>query len=88
MARISSIVPLTDLERRMLEVLTRRERFVMEDMKQATGCDQEQLLALYEPLFDRGPALLCLNISGGRNWFEITPHGRQALRTADDDERS
>ena len=70
----------------MLELLTQRERFVMDDMKEATGCDHEQLLTLYEPLFEQGMAVLCLNISGGPNWFEITPRGREALRARDDEE--
>lgn len=87
--RRSFIVPLTDLERGMLEflaaLLADRERVVMDDVKAATGLDNEQLLTLYEPLIEQRLVLLCLNISGGPNWFEITPRGREALRTDGDD---
>jgi hypothetical protein len=72
----------------MLELLTERERFVEHDMREAMGLDHEQLHILYVSLFEQGLAILCLNISGGPSWYEITPRGREALRVGGDVEHS
>jgi len=76
---------LTNAQRRMLKLLADHERVVTRELSERMECTDEELLleAVAVPLCEDGLARLCLNISGGPNWYEITPRGRELLRAGD-----
>ncbi len=75
------------LQRRMLSLLAEQERVVTHELSASMGLSDEELLVVAEPLSEKGFVRLCLSISGGPNWWEITPRGREILGANEIDAR-
>ena len=77
---------MTDLQRRMLALLTEREKIPADEFTSAVGASPEEFASATRSLGEKG-LLLAIVPLGGPNIrqqvaWQITPRGREALRDA------